>query len=194
MKPPVAGNGNIRSRKLFETATFMYYVPSIIVGMLRQIEFIDFALEAFPTIDVMCRAVNGGIEFSRIASPRQRAALVAPYHRRAVNSWVSQGRPGEYSIGHRMRTQPSSSAKAGDPSSRDRDVESESGRILHGLDRARVWRVERACPPVAALQLFDFTAPSLEDRVARSSRAMTAESLTSASDCWSERLNPSCFA
>ena len=34
------------SRLYLEPATFMYYLPSIIIGVSREMEFWDFALEA----------------------------------------------------------------------------------------------------------------------------------------------------
>ena len=74
----MTGTSPVVARRYLEPATFMYYVPSIIVGASQQIEFIDYALEG--VIPNNKFHVPRGIwwsEFSRIVSPHQRAALSA---------------------------------------------------------------------------------------------------------------------
>jgi hypothetical protein len=39
-------NAALHQQAYLEPATFMYYLPSIIIGVSREMEFWDFALEA----------------------------------------------------------------------------------------------------------------------------------------------------
>jgi hypothetical protein len=72
------GTSPVVARSYLEPAAFMYYVPSIIVGTSRQIEFIDFALEAIIPDNKHHRPRGRWwSEFAGIASSRQRLALSA---------------------------------------------------------------------------------------------------------------------
>ena len=66
------------ARGYFEPTTFMYYVPSIILGVSREIDFVDYALEAIvPHNKDHAPRGKWWTQFSGIASPRQRTAFSA---------------------------------------------------------------------------------------------------------------------
>jgi hypothetical protein len=72
----MTGTSPVVARRYLEPATFMYYVPSIIVEAYQHIEFIDYALEGIiPENKYHMSRGKWWFEFSGIASPRQRAAL-----------------------------------------------------------------------------------------------------------------------
>jgi hypothetical protein len=74
----MTGTSPVVARSYLEPATFMYYVPSIVVGSSQQIEFIDFALEGIiPHNEHHLPRGKWWSEFAAIASPRQRLALSA---------------------------------------------------------------------------------------------------------------------
>jgi hypothetical protein len=72
----MTGTSPALARRYLEPATFLYYVPSIILGVSREIDFIGFALEAIiPDNKEHVPRGKWWSEFSRIASPHQRTAL-----------------------------------------------------------------------------------------------------------------------
>ena len=74
----MTGVSPVVSRHYFEPETFMYYVPSLIVGTSHEIEFIYLALEGIiPNNKHHVPRGEWWSEFSGIASPRQRTALSA---------------------------------------------------------------------------------------------------------------------
>jgi hypothetical protein len=85
------------SRLYLEPATFMYYLPSIIVGVSQEMEFWDFALEAI--IPYNKNRVPRGrwwSQFSASASPQQRAALSVFLAHIRLMSWDRIGLDGQY--------------------------------------------------------------------------------------------------
>jgi hypothetical protein len=93
----MTGVSPVIARRYLEPATFMYYVPSIIVGASQQIECIELALEAI--IPVNKYHVPRGkwwSEFSGIASPLQRAALSAFLAHVRLVSWDTIGPANQY--------------------------------------------------------------------------------------------------
>lgn len=93
----MTGTSPVVARRYLEPAAFMYYVPSIIVGGLQQIEFIDFALEGISP-DNKHHEPRGEwwFEFSEIASPRQRAALSAFLSHVRLRFWDKIGPANQY--------------------------------------------------------------------------------------------------
>jgi len=74
----MTGTSPVVARRYLEPATFMYYVPSIIVETSQEIEFIELALEGIiPHNKYHVLRGEWWSEFSAIASPHQRAALSA---------------------------------------------------------------------------------------------------------------------
>ena len=74
----MTGTSPVVARRYLEPATFMYYVPSIIVGTLQKMDFIEFALEGImPDNKYHVPRGEWWSEFSKIASPAQRAAFSA---------------------------------------------------------------------------------------------------------------------
>jgi hypothetical protein len=89
------------SRRYLEPATFMYYLPSIIVGASQEIEFIDTALEAM--IPYNKHHVPRGawwFEFVRSASLGQRAALSAFLAHIRLMSWDGNNSTNRYFLQH----------------------------------------------------------------------------------------------
>jgi hypothetical protein len=80
------------ARHYLEPATFMYYVPSIIIGALQQIDCIEFALEAIVPGN-RNREPRGKwwSQFSASASPRQRATLAAFTGHARLTHWDTIG-------------------------------------------------------------------------------------------------------
>lgn len=85
------------SRRYLEPATFMYYVPSIIVGAFREIEFIYLALEAIiPENKNHIPRGKWWFEFSASASPDQRAAISAFLTHIRLTDWDTIGLANQY--------------------------------------------------------------------------------------------------
>jgi hypothetical protein len=71
------GAAPVVARRYFEPAAFMYYLPSLIVGVSQEIEFVDFALEGMiPDNKYHVPRGKWWFEFSNIASSYQQEALV----------------------------------------------------------------------------------------------------------------------
>jgi hypothetical protein len=72
------GVSPVISRRYLEPASFMYYVPSILLGVFWQIDFVEFALEGIiPHNKHHSPRGKWWSEFSSCASSRQRLALSA---------------------------------------------------------------------------------------------------------------------
>ena len=80
------------ARRYLEPATFLYYVPSIIVGAFQETAFIDFALEAIIP-DNKTRIPRGKWwhKFSAAITLPQRAALSASLSYIRLTLWDSIG-------------------------------------------------------------------------------------------------------
>jgi hypothetical protein len=88
----MTGTSPVIARRYLEPATFMYYVPSIITGSIRQIEFIEFALEGIiPDNKNHVPRGKWWSQFLGIASPHQRAALSAFLAQARSSSWHTIG-------------------------------------------------------------------------------------------------------
>jgi hypothetical protein len=88
-------------RRYLEPRTFMYYLPSIIVGASQEIEFMEFALHAM--IPYNSHHVPRGawwFEFVSSASPRQRAALSAFLVHTRIVAWDRIGSANQYFLEH----------------------------------------------------------------------------------------------
>jgi hypothetical protein len=97
----MTGTSPVVARRYLEPATFMYYVPSIIVGAFQQIEFIEFALEGIiPENKYHVPRGKWWSEFSGMASPRQRAALSAFLAHVRLVSWDTIGPANQYLLEH----------------------------------------------------------------------------------------------
>jgi hypothetical protein len=91
------GASPIVARRYLEPATFMYYVPSLLVGASQEIEFIQFALEAIiPDNEIHVPRGEWWFEFSGIATPPQRAALAAFLAHVRRTSWDTIGSQNQY--------------------------------------------------------------------------------------------------
>ena len=82
------GASPVVARRYLDPATFMYYVPSLLVGAAEQIECIELALEAIVP-DNKNHQPRGEwwSNFSGIASPRQRTALSAFLAHIRLTAW-----------------------------------------------------------------------------------------------------------
>ena len=88
----MTGTSPVVARRYIEPATFMYYVPSIVVGAVQQIEFIELALEGI-TPDNKNHVPRGKwwSEFSATASSARRVALSAFLSRVRLAYWDTIG-------------------------------------------------------------------------------------------------------
>ena len=101
----MTGTSPVVGRRYLEPATFMYYVPSIIVAAYQQIEFIEDALEAIiPDNKHHVPRGKWWFEFSGIASPPQRAALSAFLAHIRLVSWDGIGSANQYLLEHAQST------------------------------------------------------------------------------------------
>ena len=97
----MTGTSPVVARRYLEPATFMYYVPSIIVGASQQIECIKLALEGIvPDNKYHVPRGSWWSEFSGIASPSQRAALSAFLAYIRLVSWDTIGPANQYLLEH----------------------------------------------------------------------------------------------
>jgi hypothetical protein len=97
----MTGTSPVVGRRYLEPATFMYYVPSIIVGTSLQIEFIDYALEGIiPYNKYHVPRGKWWSEFSGIASPHQRTALSAFLSHVRLMFWDRIGPANQYLLEH----------------------------------------------------------------------------------------------
>jgi hypothetical protein len=97
----MTGTSPVVARRYLEPATFMYYVPSIIVGTSQQIEFIDFALEGIiPHNKHHVPRGKWWSEFYGIASPHQRVALSAFLSHIRLIFWDTIGPANQYLLEH----------------------------------------------------------------------------------------------
>ena len=88
----MTGTSPVVARRYMAPATFMYYVPSIVVGASQEIEHIELALEGIiPDNKNHVPRGNWWFEFSGIASPHQRAALSAFLGHVRSNYWNAIG-------------------------------------------------------------------------------------------------------
>ena len=72
----MTGTAPVVARRYLVPATFLYYVPSIIVGTYRELEFIEFALEGIiPDNKYHVPRGNWWFEFAEAVSPPQKVAL-----------------------------------------------------------------------------------------------------------------------
>jgi len=93
----MTGTSPAVARRYLEPATFMYYLPSVLVGALKEIEFIELALEGIiPENKNHVPRGKWWFEFSGIASPRQRAALSAFLAHIRLVSWYKIGPANQY--------------------------------------------------------------------------------------------------
>jgi len=85
------------TRVYLEPTAFMYYVPSIVLGAYREMDFIDWALEAI--IPYNKRHIPRGkwwFEFLSSASPSQRQALSAFLADIRSQTWDEIGPENQY--------------------------------------------------------------------------------------------------
>jgi hypothetical protein len=93
----MTGVGPCVARRYLEPATFMYYVPSIIVGTSQEIEFVELALEGIiPHNNHHVPRGKWWSEFSGIASLEQRAALLAFLAHVRLVAWDKIGDANQY--------------------------------------------------------------------------------------------------
>jgi hypothetical protein len=97
----MTGSSPVVARRYLEPATFMYYVPSIVVGVLQEMDFIELALEGIiPDNKNHVPRGNWWFEFSGNASPRQRAALATFLLHIRFKFWDTIGPVNQYFLEH----------------------------------------------------------------------------------------------
>ncbi|MBR1274451.1 hypothetical protein [Bradyrhizobium sp. AUGA SZCCT0283] len=97
----MTGTSPVLARRYLEPGTFMYYVPSIIVGVSQDIGFVELALEGIiPDNKYHVPRGQWWSEFSGIASLDQRAALSAFLSHIRRMSWDEIGPANQYLLEH----------------------------------------------------------------------------------------------
>jgi hypothetical protein len=97
----MTGTSPVVARRYLEPATFMYYVPSIIVGVSQDIGFVELALEGIiPDNKYHVPRGQWWSEFSGIASLDQRTALSAFLSHVRLMSWDKIGPASQYFLEH----------------------------------------------------------------------------------------------
>jgi hypothetical protein len=97
----LTGVSPVVARRYLEPATFMYYVPSIMVGVSHQIEYLELALEGIiPDNKYHVPRGKWWSEFSSSASPLQRTALSAFLAHIRLVSWDTIGPVNQYLMEH----------------------------------------------------------------------------------------------